>query len=145
MAGVVRVGDAHVGHASATPNPFHQTTYAAGSPTTFTNGKATVRVGDATGCGDPAAAGSPTVYADGIPIHRLSDATGGHGSWVPNAAASCSGDVFCDDGGQMDSDAGTPADPAAAIAAKNECQYFDWNNNVCLDQSTDPEADYYVG
>jgi uncharacterized Zn-binding protein involved in type VI secretion len=141
MPGVVRVGDGHAGHASPTPNPFHQTSYASGSPDVFTNGKATVRVGDATGCGDPAASGSPTVFVNGIPVHRLGDGTGGHGSWVPNSAASCSGNVFANGS----SGSGTPPDPAAAIAAKNECQYFDWNNNTCLDQNTDPDAPYYTG
>ena len=33
MPEVTRVGtDTHVGHASPTPNPFHQTSYASGSP-----------------------------------------------------------------------------------------------------------------
>ncbi len=31
-----------------------------------------------------------------------------------------------------------------AIARKGSCTYFDWNNNTCLDQSTDPNGDYYV-
>lgn len=144
MPGIVRVGDAHVGHESATPNPFHQTTYASGSPKTFTNGKATVRVGDATGCGDPASGASPTVFCDGIAVHRLGDATGGHGSWVPNAAAGASGDVFADHGGKEPAEQ-EPYDPSKAIAGKDSCQYFDWNNNICLDQTTDPNADYYVG
>ena len=75
MPAVTRVGlDSHVGHASPTPNPFHQTAYASGSPNVNTNSAATVRIGDATSCGDPA--------------------TGGHGSWVPNASASGSSNVF---------------------------------------------------
>ena len=95
MPGVVRVGqDVHVGHASPTPNPFHQTSYASGSPDVFTNNSKTVRKGDATGCGDPAVGASPDVFANNIPIHRLGDATGGHGSWPGNASASASGNVI---------------------------------------------------
>lgn len=95
MAPVTRVGlDQHVGHASPTPNPFHQTAYATGSPDVFTNGAKTTRIGDTTSCGDPATAGSGTVSVNGIAIHRQGDATGGHGSWVPNASASGSPDVF---------------------------------------------------
>ena len=45
MPGVVRVGlDSHVGHASPTPNPFHRTSYASGSPNVFTNSAKTVRI-----------------------------------------------------------------------------------------------------
>ena len=92
---VTRVGlDQHVGHASPTPNPFHKTPYATGSPDVITNGALTTRIGDVTSCGDPAVAGSGTVFVNGIPVHRLGDATGGHGSWVPNASASGSGNVF---------------------------------------------------
>ena len=59
MPGIVRVGlDAHVGHASPTPNPFHSTPYATGASKVFINGAKVVRIGDTTGCGDPAAAGS---------------------------------------------------------------------------------------
>jgi len=95
MPAVTRVGlDNHVGHASPTPNPFHQTAYATGSPDVFTNNAKTVRVGDTTACGDPAAAGSPDVFVNGIAIHRLGDATSGHGSWVANASASGSDNVF---------------------------------------------------
>ena len=55
MPGVVRVGqDVHVGHASPSPSPFHQTPYAVGSPNVFTNDSSTVRLGDVTACGDPA-------------------------------------------------------------------------------------------
>ena len=94
MPEVTRVGlDSHVGHASPTPNPFHQTAYAAGSPNVFTNGAATVRIGDTTSCGDPATAGSSTVFVNGIGVHRKGDATGGHGSWVPNASNSGSSTV----------------------------------------------------
>jgi len=95
MPAVVRKGkDRHVGHASPTDNPFHQTNYAVGSPDVFTNDSATVRIGDTTGCGDPASAGSPDVFANNIPVHRKGDATGGHGSWVPNVASTGSANVF---------------------------------------------------
>ena len=51
---VTRVGlDKHIGHLSPTPNPFHQTAYAEGSPDVFTNGAKTVRIGDKTSCTDP--------------------------------------------------------------------------------------------
>ena len=94
MPGIVRVGlDTHVGHASPTPNPFHKTSYATGAEKVFVNGANAVRIGDTTGCGDPAAAGSSDVFAEGIGVHRIGDATGGHGSWVPNSASSGSGDV----------------------------------------------------
>ena len=95
MPGIVRKGkDSHVGHASPTPNPFHKTSYASGSGNVFVNNASAVRVGDATGCGDPAVGGSPNVYVNNIRVHRRGDGTGGHGSWVGNAAASGSGDVF---------------------------------------------------
>ena len=98
MPEVTRVGtDTHVGHASPTPNPFHQTSYASGSPDVFTNGAKTVRIGDSTSCGDPATGGSATVKVNGISVHRKGDATGGHGSWVPNSSASGSPDVFAGD------------------------------------------------
>ena len=94
MPGIVRVGtDKHVGHASPTPNPFHQTSYATGAAKVFVNGAKVVRIGDTTGCGDPAAAGSSNVFAEGIGVHRIGDATSGHRSWVANAAATGSGDV----------------------------------------------------
>jgi len=95
MTGIVRVGlDVHIGHASPTPNPFHQTAYAVGSGNVYANGAKVVRKGDTTACGDPAIAHSPDVYANGIPVHRKADATAGHGSWVPNAAATGSDDVI---------------------------------------------------
>ena len=95
MPEVTRVGlDSHIGHASPTPNPFHQTPYASGSPNVFTNGAKTVRIGDSTGCGDPATGGSSTVKVNGIGVHRKGDATGGHGSWVANASASGSPNVI---------------------------------------------------
>ena len=95
MPAISRVGlDQHVGHASPTPNPFHQTPYATGSSNVFTNSAKTVRVGDTTSCGDPATAGSPNVFVNGLGVHRKGDATGGHGSWVANSSASGSGNVF---------------------------------------------------
>jgi|TARA_B110000305_G_scaffold212975_1_gene248521 uncharacterized Zn-binding protein involved in type VI secretion len=95
MPEVTRVGtDTHVGHASPTPNPFHQTAYASGSPDVFTNGAKTVRIGDSTSCGDPATGGSATVKVNGISVHRKGDATGGHGSFVPNSSASGSANVI---------------------------------------------------
>ena len=104
MPAVTRVGlDKHVGHASPTPSPFHKTAYASGSPNVFTNGAATVRVGDKTGCGDPATVGSGTVFVNGLAVHRQGDGTGGHGSWVPSASASGSSNVFADDGGSTTS------------------------------------------
>lgn len=95
MPAVTRVGkDKHVGHASPTPNPFHQTAYAVGSPNVFTNDAKTVRVGDSTSCGDPATQGSPNVFVNNIAVHRKNDATGGHGSFVANQSASGSPNVF---------------------------------------------------
>ena len=95
MPEVTRVGvDSHIGHASPTPNPFHQTPYASGSPDVFTNGAKTVRIGDSTGCGDPATGGSSTVKVNGIGVHRKGDSTGGHGSWVGNKSASGSANVI---------------------------------------------------
>ena len=95
---VTRVGlDKHIGHLSPTPNPFHQTAYAEGSPDVFTNGAKTVRIGDTTVCTDPATGGSSTVFVNGKGVHRKTDATGGHASFVPNASNSGSGDVFAGD------------------------------------------------
>jgi len=95
MPAISRVGsDQHVGHASPTPNPFHQSAYAEGSENVFTNGAKTVRVGDTTSCGDPADAGSPNVFINGKKVHRKGDATAGHGSWVANSSASGSSNVF---------------------------------------------------
>tara|TARA_B100001564_G_C20165631_1_gene457375 strand:- start:172 stop:465 length:294 start_codon:yes stop_codon:yes gene_type:complete len=95
MPEVTRVNkDNHVGHASPTPNPFHQTAYAVGSENVLTNSEKTVRIGDTTSCGDPATGGSTTVFVNGIGVHRKGDATGGHGSWIPNSSASGSDNVF---------------------------------------------------
>jgi len=100
MPGIVRKDDVHVGHASPTPNPKHTTPYVGGSTDVFINSKNAIRAGqDKTSCGDPAVAGSPNVFINGSPVHRRNDATGGHGSWVANAAASASTDVFANDGG----------------------------------------------
>ena len=95
MAAVTRVGlDSHIGHASPTPNPFHSTPYAVGSNNVFTNGAKTVRIGDTTGCGDPAVGGSSSVFVNSIGVHRKGDGTGGHGSWVANSAATGSDNVI---------------------------------------------------
>jgi uncharacterized Zn-binding protein involved in type VI secretion len=95
MPAVVRKDqDKHIGHASSTPNPFHQTKYAEGSPNVYVNGTSAVRIGDKTYCGDPATSGSPNVFINGIPVHRIGDSTGGHSSWVPNAAETGSSNVF---------------------------------------------------
>lgn len=95
MPGVVRQGDSHAGHASPTPNPFHKTTYVSSAQTkVYANSRRVIVDGDKTGCGDPAVAFSSKCYAGTKLIHRLGDATGGHGSWVPNQAATASGDVF---------------------------------------------------
>ena len=94
MPACVRSGlDVHVGHASPTPNPFHQTAYTGGSPNVSINSAASIRIGDTTSCGYPAVAGSSTVRVNSIAIHRVGDATGGHGSWVANAAATGSSNV----------------------------------------------------
>lgn len=95
VPGVVRMNvDRHVGHASVTPNPFHQTNYVEGSSDVFVNGSGVVRKGDKTACGDPAVGTSPDVYVNGILVHRKGDSTGGHGSWVPNSAQTGSDNVF---------------------------------------------------
>ncbi|RPG31798.1 MAG: hypothetical protein CBB72_011570 [Muricauda sp. TMED12] len=93
--GAVRSGtDSHVGHASPTPNPFHQTNYTGGSGDVYVNSDNSIRIGDATSCGDPATGGSGDVYVNNIAIHRQSDSTGGHGSWVANSALTGSDDVI---------------------------------------------------
>ena len=72
MPACVRSGlDVHVGHASPTPNPFHQTAYTGGSPNVSINSAASIRIGDTTSCGDPAVAGSSTVRVNSIAIHRV--------------------------------------------------------------------------
>ena len=95
MPEVTRLDDKHVGHASPTPNPFHQTAYVGGSGNVFANGKNVMRANqDSTSCGDPATVGSATVFVNNKPVHRKGDATGGHGSFVANASAEGSSDVF---------------------------------------------------
>jgi len=94
MPGIVRNGDIHVGHASPTPNPFHQGSYTGGSPNVNVNLQPAMRIGDAISCGDAAAAGSSNVFINGIGVHRIGDATTGHGSWVPNTALTGSSNVF---------------------------------------------------
>jgi len=97
MPSVVRANvDKHVGHASPTPNPFHQTTYAEPGITVFVNDEQVIRKGDTTTCGDPAVGSASNVYAEDILVHLKGDATGGHGSWVANKAVSGSPDVFVD-------------------------------------------------
>ena len=141
MAGIVRKGDSHAGHASPTPSPFHKSTYASGSSNVKVNSKDVIREGDSTGCGDPAVGKSSNVKVNGIGVHRLGDRTGGHGSWVAISAATSSTNVFANGGGGSQ---GTPATPEDGIVSKGSCTYFDWNSNTCLDQSTDPNGDYYV-
>ena len=71
MPEITRVGlDSHVGHASPTPNPFHQTAYATGSPDVYVNGAKVVRIGDTT---SSAAASSfaNTSFISGLAPHRL--------------------------------------------------------------------------
>lgn len=94
--GVVRERtDRHYGHASPTPNPFHKTPYVSTlQDKVFVEGRKAIVQGDKTGCGDPAVGGSSKVLIKGIGVHRIGDSTGGHGSWVPNAAASGSGKVL---------------------------------------------------
>ena len=95
MPGITRVGtDSHAGHASPTPSPFHKTSYSSGSPNVYVNGAKAVRIGDSTGCGDPATGGSGTVIINGQGVHRIGDGTGGHGSWVPNSSAGGSSNVI---------------------------------------------------
>ncbi len=89
MPRIVRDGaDLHYGHASPTPNPYHQTPYVSGQSKVKAMGRAVVRKGDATACGDPAVGCSSKVRAVGKFVHRKGDTTGGHGSWRPNAAKS---------------------------------------------------------
>lgn len=99
MPEVVRANvDVHEGHESPSPGPYHQTSYTGGSPDVFTNDEATIRIGDATICGDEAAAGSDTVFINEIAVHRRFDATSGHGSWVENAAKTGSTTVWANEG-----------------------------------------------
>lgn len=83
---IIRTGDFHIGHASPTPNPFHQTAYISGQTKVSVAGSLAVRIGDSTACGDVAVVGSTKVIIAGSGAHRNGDATSGHGSWVPNVA-----------------------------------------------------------
>jgi len=76
----------HVGHASPTPNPFHQTKYVASQTSVFAGLGNVIRDGDATSSGDPVVGTSPNVYCEGELVHRSGDATGGHGSFPANSA-----------------------------------------------------------
>ena len=58
------------------------------------SGRQSSAVRCSTSCGDPATGGSSTVFVNGKGVHRQGDATGGHGSWIPNASASGSSNVF---------------------------------------------------
>ena len=95
MALVTTSEHKHIGHASKTPNPFHQTIYVA-TQSAVTCGGFPVITADATACGDPVVGVSSKVFVGGKGVHRLGDATGGHGdpsrgratiSWVANASA----------------------------------------------------------
>lgn len=96
MPGIARKGvDKHIGHASPTPNPKHQTPYVvAGQGKVKVNGALAVTTGGSTACGDDAVGGSAKVKAGGFPVHRIGDATSGHGSWPANACASGSSNVI---------------------------------------------------
>ena len=93
---VVReLDDRHYGHASPTPNPFHQTPYVSSKQEkAFAENKKIIVKGDKTACTDPAVGASTKVFAENIGVHRRTDATGGHGSWVPNAAKTGSSKVW---------------------------------------------------
>ena len=145
MPGIVRSGlDNHSGHASPSPSPFHKTSYVGGSSNVFVNGANAIRGAgvDSTGCGDPAVGKSSTVFVNGTGVHRLGDGTGGHGSWVPNSAATSSTDVFANGESGTQGAAATVAD---GITSKGSCSNFNWNSSDCLDQTTDPSAPYYTG
>lgn len=96
MPGVVRKGvDKHIGHASPTPSPFHQTPYSnAAQSKVFADGSLVVVAGGSTSCGDGVSGKSGKVFAQGKGVHRIGDGTSGHGSWGGNAAASGSSKVI---------------------------------------------------
>lgn len=76
MPKIARVDlDGSVDH-DGTPSP--QRKFTGGSPTVFLNGKAIVRVGDMTLCGDTALTGSGTVFANGLKVHRKDDSIFSH-------------------------------------------------------------------
>ncbi len=86
---VSTTADMHIGHASSTPNPFHQTNYKASQTKVKAGGNPVIRDGDATGCGDPVAGFSSKVKVAGKGVHRMTDATGGHDChFLPNASES---------------------------------------------------------
>lgn len=87
--------DSHLGHFSLTPsNPHHRTSYVADlNSKVYAEGNLAIVQGDITGCGDTALGCSSKVFIGGIGVHRKGDATGGHGSWIPNAAATGSAKV----------------------------------------------------
>ena len=111
MPAIVRAGDVHLGHASPTPNFFHQTGYIPTQNKVIVNGAPAIRMatstgvfqvdtrktppqtlsifeytGDKTACGDAAVGGSLKVIIAGKGVHRLGDATSGHLSWPPVTA-----------------------------------------------------------
>ncbi len=136
VPGVVRKDvDRHIGHASGTPNPFHQTNYVEGSGNVFINGNGAVRIGDSTSCGDSAIGSSPNVYANGIKIHRLNDATTGHGTWVPNAAQTSSGNVIANGGGGSEPSGSAGPTTTTRLyrtdSGEVTCKEFNWNTGVC--------------
>lgn len=96
MPKVVRVNvDSHIGHASPTPNPFHKTNYTnAAQGKVFAETHLVVVDGGSTACGDGVQGKSSKVFAEGKGVHRIGDGTTGHGSWVPNAAATGSSKVI---------------------------------------------------
>ena len=96
MPGIARKGiDRNVGHASPTPNPFHNSPGAvAGQTKVRVNGFLAMTIAGSYACGDNAVGGSTKVTAGGIPVHRLLDATSGQGSFPPNACASGSLNVI---------------------------------------------------
>lgn len=97
--GVVRQGvDKHIGHASPTPNPFHQTPYSSAAQSrVYADSNLIVVNGGSTSCGDGVSGKSGKVFASGQGIHRIGDATTGHGSWPGNAAATGSSKVYAAD------------------------------------------------
>ena len=96
MPGVVRQNiDKHIGHASSTSNPFHQTPYStAGQSKVLAENANVVVAGGSTSCGDGVSGKSGKVFAEGKGIHRKGDGTSGHGSWPGNAAQSGSSKVI---------------------------------------------------
>ena len=88
MPAIVRQGDVHVGHASPTPSPFHQTPYPGGSSNVFVNGIGVSRQGDnntghllpgspCPGHSAPIATGSTSVFVNGKGCGRVGDGISG--------------------------------------------------------------------